>query len=89
MRIITVSTLVSLVLVLIAASNGSEERLCGLCIGVSMLYFIYTVHWLFSYLYCKRKAEELDNDFKKLFGRQEELTEILSRLPRKPQHEQG
>ena len=62
---------------------------CVVCVSVSTCCDLFILFiGCFLNLYCKRKAEELDNDLKKLFGRQEEIIEILSRLSRKPQHEQ-
>ena len=87
MLIITVSTLTSLFVFLIISLNGSEECLYGLCLDVSLLCFTYIVYWLLSYIYCKKKTEELTVDLDNLFARQEYLIERLRLLSQKQHYE--
>ena len=85
MLLATVSTLVCLAMFAISAINGSEECLFGLCFGVRLLCSAYFAYWLCSYIYCKKKIDEITANLDRLFERQENLIERLSKLS---QHEQ-
>ena len=87
MKIITVTMLVSLFVLLIIGLNGSKDCMYDLCLCVGLLRLTYTVNWLLSYIYCKKKAEALNADIENLFLIQEELIERLKMLSEKRQHE--
>ena len=84
--LITVSTLTCLLAFLIIGLNGSEKCVYDFCLSVSLLCLTYIIYWLLSYIYCKKKTEELTVDLDNLFARQEELIERLRLLSQKQEH---
>ena len=78
MRIINVSILVCLFVFLMKSINETEECLFGFCFGVSYLCGIYFAHWLCSYIYCRKKVDEVTKDLDKLFEKQEFLSKKYS-----------
>ena len=78
MRIISVSVLVCPFVFLMKSINGAEECLFGFCFGVSYLCGIYFAHWLCSYIYCKKKSDEVTKNHDKLFEKQEFLSKRIS-----------
>ena len=89
MLITTVITLFCLgVLLLFYVLNESERCLPGPRFSVSLLCSIYVVYWLLSYIYCKKKAEEITKEFDQLFVRQNRLLERIASLQKHEQEQQ-